>query len=228
MPEFHAPLSSIDKAETRRYAGLRGDAAFSDDLLDKACSEALILVKPKGCWERYRYDASTGTIHSLPAICLKSHSILRHLADTVEVAVLAVTIGPLLEEAVAEHFAAGDYTFGLLLDSAGSAAVEAVANAVNGLITDQASRSGLSSLFRFSPGYGDWEITDQPQILDLSGGRRLGIEVTASCMLLPRKSVTAVVGLKTTKGENTTTGCKPEGCQACLQRNCPARKENPQ
>jgi hypothetical protein len=226
MTVFHTPLTKIDKAETRRYAGLRGETAFPDELLEAACSEALVLAKASGCWETYHYDAASGTIHGETPVPLQGGSIVRHLKPALEVAVLAVTIGPALEEAVLAHFAAGNYTLGLLLDAAGTAAVEAAADAVNQLISDQASRRGLSSISRFSPGYGDWEITDQSCILRLSKGEKIAIGVTPSCMLLPRKSVTAVVGLRAAKGEQTTTGCKPEGCDACSQPNCPARKEN--
>ncbi len=228
MPEYYAPLTMIDKIETRRYAGLRGDIAFSDDLLEQACNEALILVKPRGCWQNYNYDPSTGIIQSQPPVRLNSTSILDHLSVAVEIAVLAVTIGPVLEEAVSARFSSGEYTLGLLLDAAGSVAVEATADAVNALIADQASRRGLGTCFRFSPGYGDWEITDQPQVLALSRGENLAIGVTASCMLLPRKSVTAVIGLFPPRSESATAGGTPEGCKGCLQPNCLSRKENPQ
>jgi len=230
MPDFHAPLNLIDKTEVRRYAGLRGETAFPDDIVERACNEALVLVKPRGCWQNYRYDPINGIIQGQTPIPLCDKSILHHLASVAEIAVLAVTIGPDLEEAVSASFAAGDYTFGLLLDAAGTTAVEATANAVNSLITDHASRRGLSSLFRFSPGYGDWNITDQPNILSLAGGENLNIRVTPSCMLLPRKSVTAVVGLpaaRGARGEDMASECVPDGCRTCSQPSCQARKENP-
>lgn len=225
MPFYHAPLPKIDMSETRRYAGLRGAVEFPEQLLEQACNEALLYVKSRGCWQSYHYAATSGTILSQPSYKLEGEKVLSHLEKAVEIAVLAVTIGPELEQAVSERFAAGEYTFGLLLDAAGTTAVESIADAVNAVIADQAARRGLRALSRFSPGYGDWDIVAQPEILTLSGGRDIEIAVTPSCMLVPRKSVTAVIGLAAASEGLPATNCKPEGCKNCSQQNCPARKE---
>jgi cobalamin-dependent methionine synthase I len=47
-----------------------------------------------------------------------------------------------------------------------------------------------------SPGYGDFGLEDQPQLLELSGGAALGITVTENFMMVPRKSVTAVAAVR--------------------------------
>ncbi|MDR3560974.1 MAG: methionine synthase [Negativicutes bacterium] len=227
MPSYYPPLTQINKEETRRYAGLRENATFPEEMLEQACAEALLLVKPRGCWQQYRYEASTGSILAPTPLRLVGDTILKHLAGAAEIAVIAVSIGLELEDAVASHFKAGDYTAGLLLDAAGTAAVEAAADAVNGLISAQAARQGLHSLFRYSPGYGSWDITAQPQVLSLSDGHTIDISVTPSCMLLPRKSMTAVIGLQAANTQSINTGCLPDGCKNCSQINCLSRKESP-
>lgn len=226
MPVYNMPLTAIDMAETRRYAGLRGQTAFPEELLAEACSEALILSKPRGCWQVYAYDDAARTIGSPEPFYLKGEQITRHLAGATHVAVMAVTAGPKLDEAIEAHFAAGRYTAGLLLDAAGTTAVEMAADAVNQLVATQEIRRGLTAITRFSPGYGDWNIIDQPYILGLAGGEAIGIGVTASCMLLPRKSVTAVIGLVPGAKRPTLADCAGGGCKTCPQLNCLARKEN--
>lgn len=226
MPIYNTPLVNIDKEETRRYAGLRGEAAFPEQLLEQACSEALVYTKPRGCWQVYPYDAKTATIIGQTLFRPVGNSIIRHLVNAVEVAILAVSIGPDLEEAAASHFAGGEYTTGLLLDAAGTTAVETTTDTVNNLIASQASRRGLTALTRFSPGYGDWDITDQPHILALAGGNQINITVTPSCMLLPRKSVTAIVGLQPSRISAPVKVCRAESCKACSLPNCSVRKEN--
>ncbi len=50
---------------------------------------------------------------------------------------------------------------------------------------------------RFSPGYGDFSIKHQFQILHvLDASKRIGLSITEAGMLTPTKSVTAVIGIE--------------------------------
>ncbi len=227
MQTYNPPLLKIDKEEARRYAGLKARAAFPEDMLDAACAEALLLVRPKAVWNIYPYVSAGGQIAAPTPLNLTGRTIRNHLAGAGETAVLAVTIGPALEEEVSRLFAAGNYTAGLLLDAAGTAAVEQAADAADAFIADQAARRGLAARRRFSPGYGDWPITDQPAMVALAGGSQINLAVTASCMLVPRKSVTAVIGLAPSS-TCAHQDCAEAGCASCPQTDCIARKELPQ
>lgn len=221
MPSYNIPLTRITRQEAARYAGLRGQDDLLQPLLSEACTEALLLAKPRACWQIYPYSA--GLINAPQPLPLSGASIVEHLSGATAVAVLAVTIGAGAEEKSAAHFDGGNYTAGLLLDAAASAAVEDAADIANELITAQARVHGLAAISRFSPGYGDWGIASQPEILALAGGETIGISVTPSCMLLPRKSITAVIGL-CPPGIITATPCKNH-CANCQKTDCLARKE---
>lgn len=55
---------------------------------------------------------------------------------------------------------------------------------------------GLFPNARYSPGYGDWGLDAQPQMLAaVDAQRRLGLTLTPTLLLVPTKSVTAVIGL---------------------------------
>ena len=124
------------------------------------------------------------------------------------------------------YFTSGEYTAGLLLDAAGTAAVEVAADQVCDFIKSQITRQGYLTLPRFSPGYGEWDITVQPLILDLANGDAINLKVTDSCMLLPRKSITAVIGI-TPNQHDTSVGYMYQDttCPQCTQINCLSRKE---
>lgn len=228
MPIFNAPILTLDQKECKRYAGLASKTTFPDELVAKACMEALTLISPRGIWQLYDYDNQRNVILSDTPVLLKGEGIVKHLQAAKKVAVLAVTIGLALEIEVTRHFETGEYTLGLLLDAAGTTAVEANADYIENLITKAAASQGFSPLFRFSPGYGKWDITSQPEILALAGGNAINVKLTSSCILTPRKSVTAVIGLvpHVTTG-NQNSACKSNSCQACNQINCLARKEPP-
>ena len=60
----------------------------------------------------------------------------------------------------------------------------------------EAAARGLRTNFRFSPGFGDLPLAVQPAFLAaLDAPRRIGLAATAGNLLVPTKSVTAVVGL---------------------------------
>jgi cobalamin-dependent methionine synthase I len=169
----------------------------------------------------YPYDSTTHTIIAESGdLSLTSDAICRHLAEAEEVAVMAVTVGSAVEEAIDSAFSAGEYSRALLLDAAATTATEACADYLNRTVTAEAKRRGLYTAFRFSPGYGDWDITVQSDIVRLSEGDSIGITVTESSMLIPRKSVTAVIPLRAQKAEALA-----HGCSACTHQKCPSRKE---
>ena len=58
---------------------------------------------------------------------------------------------------------------------------------------------------RFSPGYGDFDIHHQDDILRmLDTAKKIGLTMTDSYMLTPTKSVTAIIGISDTQ-ENVTS-----------------------
>lgn len=224
MPVFNASLTTIDEKETRRYAGLMKAADFPQHLIQDACDEARMLVQPKGIWQLYDYNQEASRIEAPFPYLLTGAKIIAYLKEAKKTAVLAVTIGEALENSISEHFAKGNYTYALLLDAAGTTAVEMAADQLSKAVEQQANKMGFTTLARFSPGYGDWEITEQPQVLKLAAGQTVGIEVTDSCMLLPRKSVTAVIGFIPFR---KSASCKEVRCTGCTQQNCLARKDEP-
>jgi len=84
-----------------------------------------------------------------------------------------------------------------------------------------AKEKGLYLRPRYSPGYGDFPLTYQKEILELlNAQRRIGLTRTESNMLVPTKSVTAIIGFTTEE-----TSCHVAKCMTCQAKNCPFRKE---
>lgn len=220
MPLYNGTLFQIDKHEMMRYAKLNPkNPEFPADIIDDAIRKALSLAEPRGIWKILPYAPDEGKILGNHPLSLQGHSIRQHLSGSHFVGVLAVTAGDKIEQASSENFREGKYLEGLLLDAAATAAVEALADQLDSLIRDQARRAGQKTVWRFSPGYGDWPVTQQNDFAALIGAEEIGITVTDHSMLLPRKSVTAVIGI---------SGCgrKPlnNKCSACSLITCPFRE----
>lgn len=218
--KYRIPIPALDVHTIRRYAGLKS-SDFPPERVREAAQTVRLLAEGVGSIRYYPYDSTTHTIIAESGdLSLTSDAICRHLAEAEEVAVMAVTVGSAVEEAIDSAFSAGEYSRALLLDAAATTATEACADYLNRTVTAEAKRRGLYTAFRFSPGYGDWDITVQSDIVRLSEGDSIGITVTESSMLIPRKSVTAVIPLRAQKAEALA-----HGCSACTHQKCPSRKE---
>jgi hypothetical protein len=150
------------------------------ELLETLWPPAISLLQPRGAFRLV--DGELAAQIGMPA-------------PPTPTAVALCTIGGDLEEACARSQTAGETLHALLLDSIGSAAAEAAADALNALICDEASRLGLATGPRESPGYGTWDISCQPRLLELLPAAELGVSLTPGLMMTPRKSVSFAVRL---------------------------------
>ena len=83
---------------------------------------------------------------------------------------------------------------------------------------------GFAMKWRFSPGYGDWPLEQQPELLRLAHADKIGVSLSSSLMLMPRKSITAIIGLYRKQAE-TAPSHSPHGCAMCNKTDCPSRKQ---
>lgn len=188
--------------------------------------EAQVFATPRGIWTIYPYHARSGSILTPEKQQLQGAAIKEHLSQADFVAVLALTIGPALEEEVHKQFSAGNYSAALLLDAAGTTAVEAAADQLTELIRQDAAKKGYCITSRFSPGYGDWDIRIQPTIATIAHAEEIELTVTDSCMLLPRKSITAIIGLQSANPQTAVkeVSCQYPDCKNCSQHTCLIKK----
>ena len=223
MSIYNSPIFTVDAKETRRYAGLQ-KADFSEAMIEDACSEAQLLIQPKGNWEIYNYDSETQTILGNTPIQLQGKSIGNHLQGCEKVILLTATVGEAIEEQVTKSFEEGHYTAAILLDAAATTAVEQVADNMEKTIFNEVKRQGYMMKWRFSPGYGDWPIQQQPEILELAKGSVIGVSLTESLMLMPRKSITAIIGLYHPAPDCPAEPAKKHDCSQCSKLDCLSRK----
>lgn len=128
-------------------------------------------------------------------IDLAGQAIARHLTGAQRAVVLACTLGMDLERQL--RALGGQRPLeAAALDAAASACIEAAVDMMNGEIERHAAQAGLACTWRFSPGYGDLTLDVQPAILaSLNATRLCGMTTTPTHLLMPTKSVTAIIGL---------------------------------
>jgi 5-methyltetrahydrofolate--homocysteine methyltransferase len=182
-------IANIDIAEALYYMGFRGnmpDSAFMAAV--KRCEAALLpLLTP-------RYVMKIAPINEITDTLLRGNDIKSFLADSEKAVFFCVTLGT----GVDRHI---DYTGvlspsdALITDALANAAVEQVCDRVERIIEE--TYPEYSHTERYSPGYGDFPLEVQPEILAfLDAEKRIGVKAGESLMMSPLKSVSAVLGIK--------------------------------
>lgn len=107
-----------------------------------------------------------------------------------------------------------------------SLAADCICSAAVEQVCDRAEEeifSGISAPYRtgrFSPGYGDLPLSLQRDILlYLNAMRRIGLTVTEDSLLIPSKSVTAIIGFSNAPINRSKGGCG--GCN--MRESCAFR-----
>lgn len=121
--------------------------------------------------------------------------ISQHLHGAQEIVALVCTIGDDLEALIAEMLPE-DPVRGLALDGLGSAAVEALATQASNRVEAEATAQGWRASLPLSPGMVGWPVGDgQPQVFSIVNASEIGVRLTSGGMMVPRKSVSLVLGL---------------------------------
>lgn len=147
----------------------------------------------------------------------KSAKLAAHIKGCTRAVLLAATLGAKVDIAL-RCMAVANIAEGAAGQAVCTALIETYCDEMEEKISSE--YGGLYFKARFSPGYADWALTDQPKLLKmLDAPKRIGLTVTAGGMLAPVKSVTAVIGITETCGKLTAS------CENCANNgNCIYKK----
>lgn len=212
---------NVDEKEVLRYLGCGSQPA--DELLRRnvaGCIETLL----KTCTPRSVYKVFPVTFLpdavQIGNLNVAGSDLRGHIRGCKKAVIFAATLG-VQADLLIERASKTDMSRAAILQAAAAAMTESYCDEQEALISAQAEQEGLFLRPRYSPGYGDFAITHQRDILTLLDcPKRIGLTMTESCMLVPTKSVTAIIGLTTEK-----SGCTISKCMGCNSKNCPFRKE---
>lgn len=211
-------LTSIDRHEALAYLGCRGEPPAELAEAVARC-EAMLLraARPRTVWKRLRRlaDGTLAGTELRPA----GEDVAALLAGCDEVVLMAATLGT-EAEALIRRAQARSMSDAVVLDALASAAIERVCDDLCADI--EAETAPLYLTDRFSPGYGDMPLTQQEalcRVLDTE--RRIGVTLTESGLMLPQKTVTAIMGLT-----HEPTQKRRKSCDTCnMREDCAFRKE---
>lgn len=204
-------LEKLNRSEAIRYLGGAG-IQMNDQmevLMDECEKMVLEIAAPKFLY--IELDLPCDTI-------MGGRDIANHLDGCEKAILMCATLGAEIDKLI-RISQISDMAKAVVLDSFASVAVEQVCNKVDEIIAEK--YDGYYMTFRFSPGYGDYPISLQQDFLRmLDAPRKIGLTTNENFLLMPTKSVTAVMGLSKNPIER-----KKRGCAICNMRGkCRFRK----
>ncbi len=186
----------IDASAVRRQLGILNPE--NTHAIERVIAIELAAARTKMEPKRIQKDAEIreikdGRIH-FDNLKIESKGLSSHLKGCTKATFFALTLGTKIDEDLKDHLANEETPQAMVLDAIGSVACEALAQKIDDEISARARKEGYGTTGRFSPGYGDWRIESQKYLLPFIGAEKIGITLTDSCLMLPRKSITAVKG----------------------------------
>jgi hypothetical protein len=110
-------------------------------------------------------------------------------AEARKVALAVSTVGLEAEKEIGRLFRKDEILKALILDALASEAVKEVVWETERVIVGEALVLGLWPSKRFSPGYKGWDLEEQRFVFNKIPAGKIGVTLTESCMMIPRKSL---------------------------------------
>lgn len=213
---------NIDENEVLRYLGYKGQK-IEEELLLKirdTIEEGKKLFAPKVIYKEYPINILENGVEVIgTTLVLEGNDIKKLLIGSNRCILMAATIGNYIEKKI-RLYERIDLTRGMILDSVSTTAVEDLCDKVCDLIEKDIIEDFEELTFRYSPGYGDLSLNIQKNFIEvLDATRKIGVNVSEHMLLFPRKSVTAIVGIRKKLGKKTKKSCiNCKNYENCLYR----------
>ncbi|MBE6008923.1 MAG: Vitamin B12 dependent methionine synthase activation subunit [Lachnospiraceae bacterium] len=203
--------------EALRYLGY-GRSEADEEVNKKLyeCYDALKkIIMPKSVIYECDAEMKNGVIKT-GGIAIKSRNLSKNLAGCKRVIFMAATLGQGVDMLL-RRFSKTDMPMAVIADALATAMIERYCDE----ICEDLKQKGYNLRPRFSPGYGDFDISHQKDFMNiLDCHKKIGLTVTEGLMLVPSKSVTAIMGIS-----DKDDRCIISGCEMCKKTDCPYRRD---
>ena len=207
--------------EAIRYLGY-GRNAVDQETLDMV-SEAFLQLdqcaKKRSVCRIFQLEQMADDRFKIGKLDVKSKGLGKNLKGCSSVAVFGATLGIEVDRLI-QRSSVRNMAKAVVVQACAAVYLEEYCDQIQEELRREKEKEALYLRPRFSPGYGDFSIEYQRPIVQmLDAAKKIGLTLTDSCMMVPSKSVTAVIGISPVKGF-----CRTEGCEACEKKDCPYRR----
>lgn len=205
----------LNEREVLRYLGFRGNPpdAETAHAIKEIGAAFVQSLAPKSVSRRYPVTVTEKAVE-LDGWHVESEKLARHLRGASAVYLFAATLG-VQADAMIRRYTLRSAALGAVANAVCNALIEDYCDEMQAQIAAQESESGRFLRPRFSPGYGDFALESQREIFArLACEKRIGLTLTDTLLMVPVKSVTAIIGV------TDSPQCNVHRCAGCTQTDC--------
>lgn len=214
---------TVDRAEVLRYLRMghvQPDAVLAARL-DAVEREVLAAARPASYWQLVPVvDRGDGT-YAVGPLVLQSSKLWEQLAGCRHAFLFCATLGAGVDAYLRTcgHRSAADL---VMAQAVATALIESYCDACEERMRAEPAVCGEALRLRFAPGYGDLPLDVQrPLLAALDATRRAGITLLDTLLMVPSKSVSAILGA----GPSRDGTPARHDCRLCGKKDCAFRKE---
>ncbi|MBF4693781.1 vitamin B12 dependent-methionine synthase activation domain-containing protein [Fusibacter ferrireducens] len=222
----------VNKKEIFRYLNDRSETSSRSEywlnMIDDVLSECLQYSKPIYASQKFdiERDLEKDEIKIIAQAdqSFKSKDLMRLLGQSHQIHVVGVTLGLFLDRKI-QYYMNSDATKGVIFDACASVVIEACCDYIQDRLVEQDLRldDRLYHTNRYSPGYGDLELSTLSTFSDLiQMTKKTGIHVSEHFLMQPQKSVVFILGTSKMPFKEATLICEHK-CFQCKLKSCQYR-----
>ena len=212
--------TDVIRRETFRYLGCGSEVPDEKtlEMADRAIELLSERCRPRSTSRIVEISAGTEEIRLEGGAVIYSESIARVMSGCSRMLVFGATLGTEADILIKRETAA-NIAMGAVMQAAAAAYIEEYCDELQTELNERFSAVGEPLGDRFSPGYGDFALEYQRELFRiLDCPRQIGLTLTDNYIMIPSKSVTAVIPIGGSCGRQI-------GCSCCEKTDCQYRKK---
>lgn len=125
----------------------------------------------------------------------KSTKLASALRGSEAVVCFVATLGQEVQHQISDLSNGGKLSDAYVVDTIASVGTEQTVEHFQSKMRDGYRKYGKGVTLRFSPGYCDWPVEEQPKVFRVVEAGLIGVRLTSSCLMTPSKSISGVFGI---------------------------------
>lgn len=190
--QFYIDILEHEFSQMKDYSGIQGGYIETDDIT---------------------FDAKNKTVKVLSHEFKVGNIIFNELKPSEKIIVFTCTVGKQICNYAKEEYKT-DALKGFLIESLANVVVETAMDRIQTIMRVEYQNQNLKISNRYSPGYCNWNVSEQHKLFKILPKNFCGVTLTESALMQPIKSISGFIGV----GENIQHHTYK--CKFCTQKQC--------
>jgi hypothetical protein len=193
-----------------------------EKLLKENISRCVENISPRAIYDRFEIQKVDDDRVYFKAGHIFSGPNISKILTGSKIAILYIfTLGNRIDQVISEESKSGDTLATIVMDTITTSLLDTLGDYVGTRIKKEGiERQNWSATCSYSPGQYMWTIEEQAKIFEMIDGKRIGVDLNDSYLMLPFKSISGVYGF----GPEDKIDRTRVACDLCPRENCIGRR----